>query len=132
MISALVPLLLGLQQIAIPAPRGYINDFAGVVDPASLAQLDAVIADVKAKTRGEIVIVTLADIGDRPASDVALQIGREWRVGPGAPVGDPAKNLGVVVLLVPLKNHRPGTDQIFIAKAWRAEGVTGRISSRWR
>src|SRR5437667_11091914 len=92
-----------LLQFAIPAPRGYINDFAGVLDPASVARLDAVIADVKAKTRGEIVIVTLADIGGRSASDVALQIGREWKVGPGAPVGDPASNLGVVVLLVPRK-----------------------------
>src|SRR5207247_11295310 len=36
--------------------------------------------------------------------------------------GDPAKNLGVVVLLVPLKNHRAGTGQIFIATGRGAEG----------
>src|SRR5881628_3902121 len=36
--------------------------------------------------------------------------------------GDPAKNLGVVVLLVPLKNHRPGTGQVFIATGRGAEG----------
>src|SRR2546426_7208446 len=95
--------LLLVAQVQVPPPRGYINDFAGVLDAASVAHMEAVIADVKAKTRGEIVVVTLADIGDRPASDVALQIGREWKVGPGAPVGDPAKNLGVVVLLVPRK-----------------------------
>src|SRR5439155_1212367 len=31
-------------------------------------------------------------------------------------------NLGVVVLLVPLKNHRPGTGQVFIATGRGAEG----------
>ena len=29
-------LLLILAQIAIPAPRGYVNDFAGVLDPAAV------------------------------------------------------------------------------------------------
>ena len=99
MTSALVPLLLGLQQIALPAPRGYINDFAGVLDSASIAHMQAVIADVREKTRGEIVLVTLPDIGDRQAADVALQIGRQWGVGAKGEAGDPAKNLGVVVLL---------------------------------
>src|SRR6058998_1734640 len=122
MTSALVPLLLGLQQIALPAPRGYINDFAGVLDSASIAHMQAVIADVREKTRGEIVLVTLPDIGDRQAADVAVQIGRQWGVGAKGEAGDPAKNLGVVVLLVPLKNHRPGTGQIFIATGRGAEG----------
>src|SRR5438552_1442573 len=110
----LTPLLL-LVQIQIPPPRGYVNDFAGVLDPAAVTGMEGVIADVREKTRGEIVVVTLADIGDRAASDVALQIGRDWKVGPGAPAGDPAHNLGVIVLLVPRKDHRPGTGSFFIA-----------------
>src|SRR5256885_8087130 len=84
--------------------------------------MTAVITEVRDKTRGEIVLVTLPDIGDQAAADVALQIGRQWGVGAKAAAGDPAKNLGVVVLLVPLKNHRPGTGQIFIAKGRGAEG----------
>src|SRR5881409_3420354 len=111
-----------LLQIAIPAPSGYVNDFAAVLDPASIAHMDAVIREVKDKTRGEIAVVTLSDIGDREASDVALQIGRQWGVGAKAAAGDPAKNLGVVVLLVPLKNHRAGTGRVFIATGRGAEG----------
>src|SRR5216110_507770 len=114
--------LLLLVQIAVPAPRGYVNDFAGVLAPASVSRIEAVIAEVRAKSRGEIAVVTLADIGDRAASDVALQIGRQWGVGAKGAAGDPAKNLGVVVLLVPLKNHRPGTGQVFIATGRGAEG----------
>src|SRR3989475_958794 len=111
-----------LGRDSLPPPRGYVNDFAGVLDSASVAHMEAVIAEVRAKTRGEIAVVTLPDIADRPAADVALEIGRRWGVGAKGEAGDPAKNLGVVVLVVPLKNHRPGTGQIFIATGRGAEG----------
>src|SRR6266508_1755735 len=115
-------LLLVLQQLSVPPPRGYVNDFAGVLDTASVAHMESVIADLRAKTRGEIAVVTLRDLGGRAASDVAVQIGRQWGVGARGEAGDPAKNLGVVVLLVPLKNHRPGTGEVFIATGRGAEG----------
>jgi len=113
-----------LAQIAIPAPRGYVNDFAGVLESGSVAHMEAVIAQVRAATRGEIAVVTLPAtmVGDRAASDVAVQIGRQWGVGAKGEAGDPAKNLGIVVLLVPLQDHRPGTGQVFIATGRGAEG----------
>ena len=84
--------------------------------------MEGVIAEVREKTRGEIAVVTLADIGDRSASDVALQIGRQWGVGAKGDAGDRAKNAGVVVLLVPRKNHKPGTGDVFISMGRGAEG----------
>src|SRR2546428_1410177 len=111
-----------LGRDSLPPPRGYVNDFAGVLDAASVSHMEAVIAEVRAKSRGEIAVVTLPDIGDRAASDVALQIGRQWGVGAKGEAGDPAKNVGVVVLLVPQKHHRPGTGQVFIATGRGAEG----------
>src|SRR6266480_2598417 len=111
-----------LLQVTVPPPRGYVNDFAGVLDPASVAHMEGVITEVREKTRGEIAVVTLPDIDDRPAADVALQIGRQWGLGAKGEAGDPTKNLGVVVLLVPQKSHRPGTGQIFIATGRGAEG----------
>ncbi len=117
-----IALCCALLQIALPQPRGYVNDFAGVLDPASVAHMDAVITEVRDKTRGELAVVTLSDIGNRAAADVALQIGRQWGVGAKGEAGDPTKNLGVVVLLVPLKNHRPGTGQLFVATGRGAEG----------
>src|SRR5881392_3679855 len=118
----LAALCCALLQITVPSPRGYVNDFAGVLDATSVAHMTSVITELREKTRGEIAVVTLADIADRPAADVARQIGRQWGVGAKGEAGDPAKNLGVVVLLVPLKNHRPGTGQIFIATGRGAEG----------
>ena len=44
---------IALAQIAIPPPRGYVNDFAGVLDPESIRHMEAVITELRAKTRGE-------------------------------------------------------------------------------
>src|SRR6266576_1924865 len=118
----MLALVFVLAQVAIPPARGYVNDFAAVLDSASIRHMEQVITEVRNATRGEIAVVTLPDIGDRPASDVAVKIGRQWGVGAQAEAGDPAKNLGVVVLLVPRKNHRPGTGDVFIATGQCAEG----------
>src|SRR6266581_359704 len=107
MYALLLLLAVQLGSDSLPSPSGYVNDFAGVLDPAAVSRMDAVIAEVRAKSRGEIAVVTLPGIGDRAASDIALQIGRQWGVG---------------VLLVPLKNHRRGTGQVFIATGRGAEG----------
>ncbi len=118
----LAALLVLLAQVPVPAPVGYVNDFAHLLDSTSVRHMTEVIADLQGQTKGEIAVVTLPDIDDRPASDVALQIGRQWGVGAKGEAGDPAKNLGVVVLLVPRKNHRPGSGSLFIATGRGAEG----------
>jgi len=118
-------LLLALTQLpsdSLPAPRGFVNDFAAVIDPQAAARMEATLQEVQRLTHGDIAIVTLADIGGREASDVALQIGRQWKLGGAGPVGDPSKNLGVVLLLVPLHNHQAGTGQVYIATGRGAEG----------
>ena len=118
-------LLLALAQSpldTLPPPRGFVNDFAGVIDAPVAAQVESTLQEVQQLTHGDIAVVTLADIGSREASDVALQIGRQWKLGGTGPAGDPSKNLGVVLLVVPLKNHQPGTGQLYIATGRGAEG----------
>ena len=111
-----------LPRDSLPSPRGFVNDFAAVIDPQVAARMEATLQEVQQLTHGDIAVVTLSGIGHREASDVALQIGRQWKLGGAGPAGDPSKNLGVVLLLVPLKNHQPGTGQVFIATGRGAEG----------
>ena len=54
------------QQLQIPQPIGYVNDFAHIIPDANQATMQAIIADVRAKSGGEIVVVTLPDLGGRP------------------------------------------------------------------
>jgi uncharacterized protein len=121
-----MPLLLWLlaqtAQPQLPAPRGFVNDFAGVIPAPAAARMETVLQDLQRKTRGDIAVVTLPDLGGRPASDVALQIGRQWKVGGAGEVGDSARNLGIVLLVVPLKNHQRGTGAVYISTGRGAEG----------
>ena len=59
-------LLALLLQVSVPPPRGFVNDFAGVLDSASIHHMEAVISEVREKTKGEIAVVTLRDIDGRP------------------------------------------------------------------
>jgi uncharacterized protein len=108
--------------IGLPQPTGFVNDFAGVVPPDQRARIEAVAEQVRARAGGEIAVVTIADIGARDAGDVALQIGREWKVGRNARVGDSTRNTGLVVLLVPKETSSDGQGKLFIATGQGTEG----------
>ena len=97
-------------------------DAAGALDAPSVARINAVAWSVYAGSRGEIAVVTLRDLAGRDVGDVALAIGRAWGVGANAPIGDRARNAGVVVLLVPRETSADGSGYIAIQVGQGAEG----------
>jgi uncharacterized protein len=74
-------------------PLGSVSDFAGVVDPASKAQLEAYAADLKRATGAQIALVTIPTLQGEPVEDVANAIARAWGVG------RKGQNDGVLLLL---------------------------------
>jgi uncharacterized protein len=133
-----IPLLTALQlavATAVPAqspgvdslfPRqadGYVTDRAGVVDEASKDRMTSLIERLRATTGAEIAVVTLPTIGQEDEAEVALAIGRAWGVGAKADVGSERRNAGIVLLLVPLQNHEPGTGHIRIEVGQGLEGL---------
>jgi uncharacterized protein len=112
----------GAQPLTIPSPAGQVNDFAGVMPAEQRARLEAIARQVRDRSGGEIAVVTLTDIGPREAGDVALQIGREWKVGAATAVGDRTRNTGVVVLLVPKETSTDGRGKFAISTGQGTEG----------
>lgn len=110
------------QPLTIPAPRGMLSDFAGVVTAERAQQIEALAQFVRAKGGGEIAVVTLPDLAGRDVAEVALQIGREWKVGANAGVGDARRNAGVVVLVVPKESSADGRGYINIQTGQGSEG----------
>lgn len=124
--------LLALQ-FQLPAPVGYVNDFARIVDPAVRQQMEDIVAEVRLKSGGEIVIVTLPDLGGRAAIDVARDIARQWKVGAQGGPGDRARNAGVVLLLKPGQRPGDGKAELAIATGSGAEGfITDAFAGRVR
>ena len=127
----------GITGLFPPQPTGFVTDVANVVDAGTEARVTDLIERLKAATTAEIAVVTLPTIGDYPESDVALQLGRTWGVGSQAEIGDPRRNNGVVLLVVPRQNHQPGSGAVFIATGQGIEGMitdskAGRIRELMR
>ncbi|HYJ78976.1 MAG TPA: TPM domain-containing protein, partial [Longimicrobiaceae bacterium] len=95
---------------------GYVNDFANVIEPAYRDSIQRVIDEVRAKSGGEIVVVTLPSLEGRPPEEVARQIGRDWKVGQKGDPTDQRRNTGAVVL-VSMRDRK-----------WRIETGTGAMT----
>jgi uncharacterized protein len=122
--------LLALQAIQVPAPpRGFsptaaevVVDAANVLSADAEERLNAIALKVKQRTGGELAIVTLPDVGQRDAADIAREIGRQWGVGARGEAGDSARNAGVVVLIVPKETNSDGRGRCRIEVGRGAEG----------
>jgi len=84
--------------------------------------MERIAEDVRAKSRGEMAIVTLPDLKGRDVADVALRIGREWKVGKIGNPGDPTRNAGAVILLVPKETNSDNRGRCKIATGQGTEG----------
>jgi uncharacterized protein len=113
----------GLDSLIPAQPVGYVNDFASVLDAESAAKMEDLVQRLRAATGAEIAVVTLPSIGDREASEVALAIGRKWKVGSKAEIGDARRNAGIVLLLVPRRPGDPNSGQIRIEVGQGLEGI---------
>ncbi len=130
LLALVATLALPAQDVQLPAPpRGFsstqadmVVDAAGVLSPDAIARINRIIFDVKAKSGGEIVVVTLRDLAGRDVGDVALRIGREWKVGTADAIGNRARNAGVVILVVPKETSSDGRGYISIQTGQGTEG----------
>ena len=120
LLGAVMLLLQGGPQI--PAPQGLVSDFANVIPATSAQRIEAIAQDVRDKSKGEIAVVTLPDLGGRDVSEIALRIGREWKVGNMADIGDRSRNAGVVILVVPKETSSDGQGHCRVEVGQGAEG----------
>jgi uncharacterized protein len=113
----------GVDTLFPAQPVGFVNDFASVVDAESAATMEDLLRRLRAATGAEIAVVSLRSIGEQDPAEVALAIGRKWKVGAKAEIGDPRRNAGIVLLLVPRQNGRPGTGHLRIEVGQGLEGI---------
>ena len=121
-IAAIIPGAALSQEPQIPPPTGVVNDFAHVLDAATFERITHIAEDVRAKSRGEMAVVTLPDLKGRDVADVALRIGREWKVGKVGTPGDPSRNAGAVILLVPKETNSDNRGRCFVLTGQGTEG----------
>jgi uncharacterized protein len=122
--------LLTLQAIQVPPPpRGFsptaaevVVDAGNVLSADVEATINRIALGLKQRTGGELAVVTLPDIGQRDAADIAREIGRQWGVGAQADPGDRVRNAGIVILVVPKETSSDGRGRCRIEVGRGAEG----------
>jgi uncharacterized protein len=119
---AVAPRVAAPQGTQLPQPVGLVNDFAHVISPAEADRITQIATDVRTKSRGEIAVVTLPDIGDRDPNDVGVALIRQWKIGKAGNPGDPTRNAGAVILVVPKETNSDGRGRCWITTGSGAEG----------
>ena len=77
----------------IPAPQGWVNDFAGVISAEYKQKLSSLISELEQKTGAEIAVVTLESIAPYTEAQYAQKIFDNWKIG------KKGKDNGVLILL---------------------------------
>ena len=85
----------------LPLPKGFVNDFANVIDAETESQLEARLGRLKARTNIEIGVVTVETTGERDISDYSLAVAKGWGIGP--PAGEDG---GGLLLLFAVKDRK--------------------------
>jgi uncharacterized protein len=70
----------------LPAPTGYVNDFAHVLSPATEQRVEALCAQVDQKAKAQIAVVTVNSIesndgGEESIEEFATALEDKWKVG---------------------------------------------------
>ena len=82
-----VPAMSGESVATLPAPTGYVNDFAGVLSPETRQSLEDLCTQVDQQAHAQIAVVTVKSIdadksGATPTiEEFATALEDKWKVG---------------------------------------------------
>jgi uncharacterized protein len=123
MVAFALPAQQEITKLFPAAPTGFVTDVAHLLDAGQAAALEARLKHLQDVTGADIAVVTLPTIGDQDPAAVALMIGRTWKVGGKADIGDKRRNAGLVMLLVPRTSEHKGEIRIEVG-----QGLEGAIT----
>jgi uncharacterized protein len=98
-VSAILWIVLGAavwvaaEPIASLRPTNYVNDFAGVLDAATQARLNALCQQVEQKAQAQIAVVTVKSVDGQDVVSYAVALYQKWGIGAKG------KDRGVLILL---------------------------------
>jgi uncharacterized protein len=101
-ISAILWILLGAAVWVAAEPidslhaTNYVNDFAGVLDAATQARLNALCQQVDQKAQAQIAVVTVKSVDGQDVVSYAVALYQKWGIGAKGAKG---KDRGVLILL---------------------------------
>jgi uncharacterized protein len=80
-------------------PTGYVNDFAGVIDQSTKAQIEGTCQQVDQKAHAQIALVTINTLDGSDIESYAVDLFHQWGIG------SKQTNRGVLILYA-IRDHR--------------------------
>jgi uncharacterized protein len=98
--------LLSAEKVSdLPAPTGYVNDFAGVLSPSTVQNVDDLCLQVDQQAHAQIAVVTIKTLDDgQSIEEFTTQLEDKWKVG--------AKGTDRGVIMVLVMNPRRGRIEV--------------------
>ena len=81
LITALVVLASTAFSLDVPALRGRVNDYAGMLSPATVQDLEQKLAALEQSDSTQIVVLTIPTLGGDALEDFSIRVAEAWRVG---------------------------------------------------
>jgi uncharacterized protein len=122
LLVALLTVCLGAraEQVKHLRPKGYVSDFAGVIDPATQQKLTALCQEVNQKAKAQIAVVTVRTTAGVPLEEFSINLAERWGVGPKT------NDRGVMILLV-VNDHLYRIEVGYGLEGVLPDGKVGRI-----
>lgn len=105
-------------------PRGYVNDFAGVVEPEWQQRLTRLATLLDEKTKAQLAIVTVPTLEGEPIEDFANRLFQAWRIGH-------KDDRGILLLLV-IKDRRSRLEVGYGLEPIIPDGFSGSVLREMR
>lgn len=99
LLVAAVALCAPAEPISSLHATNYVNDFAGVLDAETVAQLNALCQEVDEKAKAQIAVVTVKSLDGQEAVDYGVALYQAWGIGAKS------TNRGVLIL-VATQDHK--------------------------
>jgi uncharacterized protein len=77
----------------IPALKGRVNDYAGILNSTQKEQLETLLQDAESKTSSQVVLLTINSLEGESLEDFSIRVVENWKIG------QKEFNNGVLVLL---------------------------------
>lgn len=106
------------------APRAYVNDNANVLDPRTASQLNAVLADLDAKAKAQVAVLTVNSLEGNSLEGYAVETYKKWGIG------DKKTDRGVL-LLVSVKDRKSRIEVGYGLEGILPDGLTGAIQDKY-
>ncbi len=109
---------------SFPAPKGAVNDFAGVIDASSTQTMENLSREVLEKTGTSVVVAVIKSVGDENPDDYANRLYQAWGIG------KKGEDKGVLLFLA-LKERKIRIETGYGVEGILPDGLVGEILDRY-